>query len=133
MDEVSKKILIIDDEPDLVQAVEARLQRNGYETITASDGQEGLRLAKAIRPALIILDLNLPKLAGEEVCRAIREDQDRIFNRTPILMLTAKTDDADRVIGKVLDANHYLTKPFESEVLLSKVKVLIDEFSKPHK
>ncbi len=119
------KILIIDDEPDLVQAVEARLQRNGYQTITASDGQEGLRVAKETRPSLIILDLKLPKLAGEEVCRAIREDQDKTFARTPILMLTVKTDDVDRVIGKVLGANHYLTKPFESEVLLSKVKELL--------
>ncbi len=119
------KILIIDDEPDLVKVVEARLQKNGYQTLAASDGEEGLRFAKEIRPALIILDLKLPKLAGEEICRAIREDQDKTFARTPILMLTVKSDDVDRVIGKVLGANHYLTKPFEPEVLLSKVKELL--------
>lgn len=126
MREVIKKILIIDDEPDLVKVVELRFQRFGYQTLSASDGQEGLRLAIEIHPALIILDLILPKLAGEEVCRAIREDQDKMFSQTPILMLTAKTDDADRVIGKVLGANDYFTKPFESEVILSRVKELIN-------
>ncbi len=121
-----KKILIIEDEPDVVRVVERRLKANGYEVLTASDGQEGLRLARKICPSLVILDLILPNLTGEEVCRAIREDQDKMFSRTPILMLTVKSDDVDRVIGKVLGANHYLTKPFEPEVLLSKVKELID-------
>ena len=123
---LSKRILIIDDEPDLVKVVGARFRGHGYQTLTASNGQEGLRLAKEICPALIILDLKLPKLAGEDVCRAIREDHDKIFRQTPILILTVKSDEVDRVIGKVLGANHYLTKPFEFEVLLSKVKELID-------
>ena len=127
-----KKILIIDDEPDLTDVVEARLQRNGYQTCVASDGQEGLRLAKEIRPSLIILDLKLPKLAGLEVCRAIREDRDSTFGRTPfsytpIIMLTGKSDDVDRVIGNVLGADHYFTKPFEPEVFLSKIKELLKE------
>ncbi len=75
--------MIIDDEPDQVYAVEAPLQSNGYQTVSAFDGQEGLRLAKELQPALIILDLNLPKLPGLEVCRAIREDRDATFDRPP--------------------------------------------------
>lgn len=127
MAQASKIILIIDDEPDLVKVVEGRLQGKGYQTISASDGQEGLRVAKEIRPALIILDLNLPKLAGLEVCRAIREDRDITFNGTPIIMLTCKSDVVDRVIGNVLGASHYFTKPCEFEVLLSKIKEMLKE------
>ncbi len=120
----NRTVLIVDDEPELAKAVEAVLKEEGYQTITAPNGEEGLRLAKEIRPALVILDWIMPKLPGLEVCRAIREDQDKTFRHTPIIMLTAKTDDVDRVIGNVLGANHYLTKPFQPEVLLSRVKEL---------
>ncbi len=116
---------MIDDNPDLTTVVEAELQLRGYRTLSASDGEEGLRLAKEARPSLIILDLNLPKLRGLEVCRRIREDQDKIFSRTPIVMLTALSRDTDRVIGNVLGANHYFTKPFEPEVFWSKVDELL--------
>ncbi len=130
--QASKKILIIDDDPDQVYVIGAQLRTDGYETLSASDGQEGLRLAKEIRPALIVLDLNLPKLSGLEVCRGIREDRDPKFSRTPfsytpIVMLTGKSGEVDRLIGNVLGADQYLTKPVEPEVFLSRVKELLKE------
>ena len=124
---MSKIILIIDDEPDVVEVVAIRLRSKGYQTLFALDGQEGLRLAQQVHPALIILDFSLPKLPGKEVCRAIREDNDNAFSRTPIIMITGKGDDIDEVIMHVLGANYYLHKPFELEVFLSKVKELLDE------
>lgn len=129
VDPAMKKILIVDDEPDHVYIVEEQLRLSGYQTLSASDGQEGLRLAKEIQPALIILDLNLPKLSGLEVCRAIREDRDETFKRTPfsytpIVMLTGNSGETDRIIGNVLGADDYLVKPFKSDVFLSKVKEL---------
>ncbi len=125
-----KSILIVDDEPDMLKVVEAGLKANGYDVITAMDGEAGLAAAISLKPDLIILDLKLPKLAGLEVCRAIREDRDKAygptpFSCTPIIMMTGKGDDVDRVIGKVVGANHYFTKPFEYEVLLAKIKELL--------
>jgi|APTNR8051073442_1049403.scaffolds.fasta_scaffold88543_1 DNA-binding response OmpR family regulator len=128
----NKRILIIDDEPDLVYLLETQLQMDGYQTVSASDGEEGLRIARKTCPSLIILDLNLPKLAGLEVCRAIREDCDALFDRTsfsftPIIMLTANRGEADRIIGNVLGADEYFTKPFRPEIFLSKVRELCEE------
>jgi len=127
-----KKILIIDDEPDQVFAVEGPLRSSGYQTISASTGREGLRLAKETHPDLIVLDLNLPELPGLEVCRAIREDRDPTFNRTefsytPIVMLTGNVGDVDRVIGNVLGADDYFTKPFKTEAFMSKIRQLLKE------
>ncbi len=124
---MNNTILIIDDERDVVTVVEGRLQSQGYQTISAFDGEQGLFLARAVRPALIILDFSLPKLHGKEVCRAIREDEDKVFSRTPILMITGKGDDVDGVIMHVIGVNEYLSKPFEPEIFLSKVKALLGE------
>ena len=117
----AQRLLIVEDDPYILKFLSTRLERSGFTVYTASDGLEGLEKARKERPDLIILDLVLPKLVGEEVCRAIREDEDKDFARVPIIMVTAKKDDVDRVIGKVLGANSYLTKPFQPDVLMAEI------------
>ena len=96
----------------------------GCVTHCVSDGEEGLNLAKKLVPDLILLDLMLPSLPGGEICRAIREDDNQDINSIPIIMLTAKTGEVDRIVGKVIGATTYLTKPFEWEHLLSQINQL---------
>lgn len=126
MEKTKKKILLIEDEQDIVVTMEYMLKEKGYEVCAAYDGEEGLRKAIQCRPDLIILDLKLPKLPGEEVCRRIRKREDAAAN-TPIIMVTAKDLDVDRVIGRVIGANYYITKPFEMDNLLNKIKSLLGE------
>lgn len=116
-----KKILIIEDETDIVTILAFRLKKMKYDVVTASDGQTGLALAKQLRPDLIVLDLTLPELPGEEVCKAIREDVEEPFSKTPIIMVTAKNSDVDRIIGKSIGANSYITKPFELDSLVREI------------
>lgn len=123
MNNSEKTILIIDDEKNLSRVLELQLTDLGYKIIIAIDGKEGLAKAKEEKIDLIILDLVLPKMPGEEVCRQIRKDE-RI-GKIPILMLTAKTQDVDRVIGRVIGANCYLTKPFDWAILIEQIKKLI--------
>lgn len=123
MSEIKKTILIIEDESDLRGFLELRLQHIGYNVIVAKDGQEGLEKAKKEKVDLIILDLMLPKLPGEMVCKQIRKDT-RI-GVVPIIMLTGKDHDVDKVIGKVIGADIYMIKPFDSSVLVSEIKKLI--------
>jgi DNA-binding response OmpR family regulator len=123
MGEIKKTILIIEDESDLRGFLELRLQHIGYNVIVAKDGQEGLEKAKKEKVDLIILDLMLPKLPGEMVCKQIRKDT-RI-GVVPIIMLTGKDHDVDKVIGKVIGADIYMIKPFDSSVLVSEIKKLI--------
>ena len=120
-------ILVIDDEEDILSLVTHRLMNWGYLVTAASDGERGLEAARQFSPDLVILDLMLPKLSGEEVCKAIREDKNKKFAGTPIIMLTAKTSDTDRVIGKVVGANEYITKPFDSDFLLSKINQILTQ------
>lgn len=120
---MAKKILVIDDDVQLVGLIQIRLEANGYEVITAYDGWEALEKIRGQMPDLIILDLILPKLPGEEVCREIRKDEET--KDIPIIMLTGKSSDTDRVVGKVIGANYYMPKPFEASVFLEKVKKLI--------
>jgi DNA-binding response OmpR family regulator len=115
-----KKILVIDDEPTLVATVRYNLERDGYTVITASDGPSALSLARAERPDLIILDLMLPVMDGFEVCRLLRRDMD-----VAILMLTAKADEVDKVVGLELGADDYVTKPFGMRELLARVRALL--------
>jgi len=89
---------------------------------TAEDGENALKKARLIHPDLIILDLKLPRLSGEEVCKAIRNDHDKEFAKTPIIMLTAKTSDVDRVIGNVIGATCYMTKPYDLPELLKNIR-----------
>jgi DNA-binding response OmpR family regulator len=120
---MAKKILIIDDEPNLVVLLEARLKTQGYEILTAYDGQSGLEMAKKHKPDLIILDLMLPKIDGHKVCGLLKNDTR--YAKIPIILFTARAQDSDRQMAKELGADAYITKPFESKVLLSKVEELL--------
>jgi two-component system phosphate regulon response regulator PhoB len=116
------RILIIEDERALTKVLAYNLQREGYEPIIAHDGQEGLRKAQTLLPDLIILDLMLPTLNGLEVCREIRAGE-----RTrdiPIIMMTAKAEETDQIVGFSLGADDYVTKPFNVKVLLQRIKAL---------
>jgi two-component system phosphate regulon response regulator PhoB len=116
------RILIIEDERALTEVLTYNLQREGYETFVAHDGQEGLRKAQTLLPDLIILDLMLPVLDGLEVCRALRASE---RTRTlPIIMLTAKAEETDQVVGFSLGADDYVTKPFSVKVLIQRIKAL---------
>lgn len=117
-----KKILIVEDDLSISKFLAYRLRKLDYDVIVAADGNEGLKKARLEPPDLVILDLMLPACSGEEVCKAIREDDNDQFSKTPIIMLTAKSSDVDRVIGKAIGANHYMTKPFDADELLDAVR-----------
>jgi two-component system phosphate regulon response regulator PhoB len=116
------RILIIEDERALTEVLTYNLQREGYETILAHDGQEGLRKAQTLLPDLILLDLMLPVLNGLEVCRELRASERT--RAIPIVMLTAKAEETDQVVGFSLGADDYVTKPFSVKVLLERIKAL---------
>lgn len=118
-----KKILVVDDEADLVEMVTLRLEVNDFTVIKAYDGQTGLDLSRTEKPDLIILDLMLPKLDGYKVCRMLKFDEK--YKNIPIILFTAKAQDADRELGKEVKADAYITKPFDPAVLLAKIKELI--------
>ena len=115
---MKKHILIVEDEQHLADALSHNLQFEGYATTLAFDGEEGLRLAQTIQFDLVILDIMMPKLDGLEVCRRLRSTG----NRVPILFLTAKSTDADRLLGLKLGADDYLAKPFLLEELMLRVQ-----------
>lgn len=125
--EGKKRILVVDDDEEHLNFVGLQLKKSGFEPILAADGKEGLEKARREGPDLMILDLVLPELPGEDICKAIREDEDEEFSRTPIIMLTAKTTEVDRIVGKVIGANSYLTKPFSADTLLKEIKRFVSE------
>ncbi len=128
LSESYKKILVIDHEKDFVKLLQMELEQENYHVVYAYDGQEGFAKYLNEQPHLIILDLALPKLNGHEVCRKIRrEKQD---HQTPILMLTATKNEVDRIIGSVIGAQRYMTKPFKIEDLLHEVGVLLQPVKK---
>lgn len=112
-----KKILVIEDDADIAVTMRCLLKEEGYEVSVAGDGKEGLGIVRRELPDLVILDLILPGLAGEEVCREIRKDIN--LKNIPVIMVTAKDSDADKVIGRVIGANCYLAKPFDIDELLA--------------
>ena len=114
------RILLVDDEPDFVQSLKVILEKKGYAVITASDGREGLEKARHERPDLIILDVMLPKMNGYEVCQLLKFDEK--FWEIPVVMLTARAQDQDKVTGKETGADGYITKPFDPEQLIIKIK-----------
>lgn len=118
---MKKRILIIEDSEDVCRLLTIRLESRGYEVLTALDGQAGLERAETDKPDLIILDLFLPKLSGEEVCKSIRENRSKAVSSIPIIMLTSKRSEVDRVIGMVIGANAYIEKPFDPERLLEEI------------
>jgi len=112
------KILVVDDEKSIVDIISYNLKKEGYEVITAYDGQQGLRIALTENPDLIMLDIMMPKLDGFEVCRRIREKK----LQTPVIMLTARAEEIDKVFGFELGADDYVTKPFGVRELMARVK-----------
>jgi len=117
---MARKILVVDDETELLKAISILLKTSGYEVITAQDGQEGLEKAKSLSPDLIVLDVLMPKMDGYEVCRMLKFDEK--YKSIPIIMLTAKVQDIDKAMGKKVGADDYLTKPFETRDLVDKIK-----------
>jgi two-component system response regulator ArlR len=115
---VNNKILIVEDEAKIARFVELELVHEGYEVKTAFDGRSGLAMAESWQPDLLILDLMLPELSGIEVCRRLRQQSD-----IPIIMLTAKDDVSDKVMGLDMGADDYMTKPFAIEELLARIRV----------
>ena len=114
------RVLVVEDEPTLLETLEYNLARQGYEVYTATDGLSALEIARRERPDAIVLDIMLPGLDGLEVCRILRQEMS-----VPILMLTARAEELDRVLGLEMGADDYLTKPFSMRELLARVKALL--------
>ncbi len=114
------RILVVDDEPSIVDVLTYNLTKAGYQTLVARDGEQALKLARAEHPDLVILDLMLPGIDGLEVCRAIRKEND-----LPIIMLTAKDEEIDRVVGLEIGADDYVVKPFSVRELMARVKTVL--------
>jgi DNA-binding response OmpR family regulator len=113
-------ILVVDDEPRYIRAIQINLEASGYEVITARDGQTAIELAASEEPDLVLLDIRMVGLDGYEVCRRIRE-----FSAVPIIMLTALAEDADKVAGLDVGADDYVTKPFSADELLARVRAAL--------
>ena len=113
-------ILVVDDERSIVQLARLYLQNDGYRVETATNGREALEKVRSVQPALVVLDLMLPEIDGWEVCRRLRRESD-----VPIIILTARGDDVDRIVGLELGADDYVTKPFNPRELLARVKAVL--------
>ncbi len=116
----AKTVLVVDDEPTLVATLKYNLEREGYHVLTASDGENAIALARAARPDLMVLDLMLPVVDGLDVCRILRREMS-----LPILMLTARAGEVDKVVGLEIGADDYVTKPFSTRELLARVRALL--------
>ena len=116
----AKKILIVDDEQDIVETLKFMLEAQGYECFCAYDGETGLNMAKEIMPDLMILDVMMPKMNGYKISRLLKYDSK--YKDIPILMVTARSQDEDKLIGEETGANEYITKPFELDDVINKVK-----------
>lgn len=119
MNTKKKNVLIVDDEPKIVEAVAAYLENSGYSPYIAYDGEAALSMFEKVKPEMVILDLMLPKVSGEEVCKAIRRT-----SRVPIIMLTAKIDEDEKINGLNIGADDYVTKPFSPRELVARVNSL---------
>ena len=117
---MANKVLVVEDEPTLLETLEYNLVRQGYEVYTAADGTTAVSLARQEEPDLIILDVMLPGIDGFEVCRILRQEM-----IVPILMLTARDEEVDKVVGLEVGADDYMTKPFSMRELLARVKALL--------
>ncbi|MEB3284448.1 MAG: response regulator transcription factor [Candidatus Sericytochromatia bacterium] len=114
------KILVVDDEPSIVKSIQYSLEKEGYVVVTASDGQQALEVARREKPNLMVLDVMMPLLDGYEVCRQLRQEMP-----IPVIMLTAKGEEIDKVVGLEIGADEYVTKPFSLRELLARVKALL--------
>jgi DNA-binding response OmpR family regulator len=117
---MSRTLLVVEDEPTLRETLADNLEREGFRVVTAADGREALVRFRETRPNLVLLDLMLPELSGTEVCRIIRRESD-----VPILMLTAKSGEVDKIVGLELGADDYVTKPFSLGELLARIRALL--------
>lgn len=118
-----EKILIVDDEEHICELIKFNLENGGYKTIVASGGMEALKMAKEERPKLILLDVMLPGMDGYDVCKEIRKNE--LIASTPIIMITARGEELDKVLGLELGADDYITKPFSVRELLARVKAIL--------
>jgi DNA-binding response OmpR family regulator len=121
------KIMVVDDEPNIREVVSLYLRRDGHSVSTAADGQEALRLYRQTEPDLVVLDLMLPKVSGIEVCRRIQSDR-----RVPVIMLTAKGEEEDKIIGLGIGADDYVVKPFSPRELAARVEAVLRRASEAH-
>jgi two-component system phosphate regulon response regulator PhoB len=126
MYQMTEKILLVDDEEAIIESIEFALRQEGFEVVKASDGQEALQKVQLEKPNLLVLDLMLPEISGLEVCRILRRER----NEVPIIMLTAKGEEIDRVIGLEVGADDYLVKPFSLRELTARIRALLRR-SKP--
>lgn len=120
---IKKKILIVDDEPDIVETLKFLIESEGFESTIAMDGEEALRKAKEENPDVMILDVMLPKINGYKVCRLLKFDNK--YKHIPILMVTARSQEEDKVIGEETGADEYITKPFDINELLQKIHLYL--------
>ena len=120
-----KMILLVDDEKDLVSTIKMRLDHYGYDIIAAYDGQEALEKVRNKKPDLIILDLMLPKIDGYKVCSMLKLDEK--YKDVPIIIFTARAQESDRKLALECGADDYIVKPFEPQILLDKIKVLLNK------
>ncbi len=117
--QLMKRVLVVDDEAQIVKVLRAYLEKAGYHVLTAADGNAALVVIRQNRPDFVILDLNLPGIDGLDVCRAMRKESD-----VPILMLTARVEEADRLIGLELGADDYVVKPFSPREVVARVRTI---------
>lgn len=125
---MAEKILIIDDEEDIVSALSIRLKALGYDVITAYDGMSGLSKSREEKPDLILLDIMLPKLDGYKVCRILKFDEK--YRHIPIIMITAKSGELNKKMGEEVGADCYITKPFNSDELTKEISRLLKKETK---
>lgn len=122
---MSKKILVIDDDPSMLKLAKYNLEKEGYDVVTAASGSQGLQVAREENPDLLVVDVLLPGMDGFTVCRLLRYDHK--FKHLPIIFLTGRISDEHKKLGEEVGANEYLTKPYRPDVLLEKVKGLLGE------
>ncbi len=120
MEAMTKKILVVDDEPDILEICKDYLHAGGFDVVTADDGFQGLAQARSQKPDLVVLDLMLPGMDGLDVCRSLRRE-----SNVPIVMLTARIEEADRLIGLELGADDYISKPFSPRELVARVRTVL--------
>jgi two-component system, OmpR family, alkaline phosphatase synthesis response regulator PhoP len=126
----STKVLVVDDEHDILELIRFNLEREGFNVITVDSGEAALAQATRLRPDVVVLDLMLPGLDGIEVCRRLKENE--LTREIPVLMLTARTEDADIVTGLDVGADDYVTKPFSPKVLVARIRTIIRRRSAGH-
>jgi DNA-binding response OmpR family regulator len=117
------RVLVVDDEPDLIHILEFGLKSAGYHVDVATDGQDGLKKARELRPDIILLDLMLPKLDGYKVCRLLKFDER--YRQIPIIILSARTQEGDQALAKEMGANRFVTKPYEFSEILAHIEALV--------